>query len=207
MLNLRSFSILIVVIISFLLGISLITYINLNNYINNAKWNKHSSLILKELESILSMVKDAQTAHRGYELTGDSSFLDPYINKREFALQRTTALDSLLLGDEVQLARQDRLHELIKKQFNITDEILTRRKEDSGVDRYGMNLLIFDEENMTQIRKVVNNMITREYKLLDQRTSGGVNLSYIVPLLLLLSFISAVAALSYFILQLYKNIK
>jgi len=207
MTSLRSLSILTVLVIVFLLVISAITYKSLNDFINDAKWVNHASLVLKELESIKSSIKDAQTAHRGYELTGDSTFLEPYYDTRSTVFSKIKDIDSLLLGYKIQQARLDTLHRLIEKQFNITDEILTRRKDESGLDRYGMNLIIFDEENMNKIRAVVKRMTAEENQLLKDRTSARNRSSYITPVFILLSFVSAGLALAYLFTQLYRTIK
>lgn len=207
MTSLRSLSILTVLVIVFLLVISAITYKSLNDFINDAKWVNHASLVLKELESIKSSIKDAQTAHRGYELTGDSTFLEPYYDTRSTVFRKIKDIDSLLLGYKIQQARLDTLNALIEKQFNITDEILTRRKDESGLDRYGMNLIIFDEENMNKIRTVVKRMTAEENQLLKERTSARNRSSYITPVFILLSFVSAALALAYLFTQLYRTIK
>ncbi len=207
MTSLRSFSILFVIVIAFLLAMSIFTYISLNNFSSDAKWVSHASLVLKDLESIISSVKDAQTAHRGYELTGDSSFLKPYNDIRSTVYDKINNADSLLLGHIVQRQRLDSLQKLVEKQFRITDEILTRRKTESGLDRYGMNLIVFDEENMTKIRELVMRMSKTEEELLNTRTSQQNRSGVIAPIFLLISFISATTALSYLFLQLFKTIK
>src|SRR5262249_9077294 len=38
----------------------------------------HSYAVLAELEDVLSLLKDAETGQRGYLLTGDESYLQPY---------------------------------------------------------------------------------------------------------------------------------
>lgn len=205
--SLRSYSILFVIVITFLLAMSIFTYISLNNFRSDAKWVNHTSIVLKDLEGILSSVKDAQTAHRGYELTGDSSFLKPYNDIRGTIFNKIEDVDSLLLDHEGQRKKLDSLKKLIERQFSITDEILTRRKSESGLDRYGMNLIVFDEENMIKIRQLVLNMSTAEEQILRERTSEQNRSGVVAPVFLLISFISATTALSYLFLQLFKTIK
>jgi len=205
--SLRSISILITAIITFLLIISIVTYKSLNDFISDARWVNHASLVLKELEAVTSAVKDAQTSHRGYELTADSSYLVPYLSTRSTVLEKVEDIDSLLLGYEVQQQRLDTLNQLISKQFRITDEILTRRKEGGGLDRYGVNLIKFDEENMNKIRGLADRMAAEEEALLKIRTTERNRASEVTPLFILVSFVAAVIALSYLFIQLYRTIK
>ena len=38
----------------------------------------HTNAVLGQLESVLSSLTDAETAQRGYLLTGQAAYLDPY---------------------------------------------------------------------------------------------------------------------------------
>ncbi len=44
---------------------------------------KHASLVLSEANDLLSFLKDAETGQRGYLLTGDETFLQPYLVVRK----------------------------------------------------------------------------------------------------------------------------
>ena len=65
-------------VIVFLIAVSLFTYRNLNNYTSEVKATRHSSRVLKTLEITLSSLKDAEIGQRGYQLTRDTSYLEPY---------------------------------------------------------------------------------------------------------------------------------
>jgi CHASE3 domain sensor protein len=43
-----------------------------------SRWVEHTHKVLLELETTLSVVKDAETGQRGYLLTGDKRYLEPY---------------------------------------------------------------------------------------------------------------------------------
>ena len=65
-------------IVLVLTTVSILTYRNLNNYIEEVKQFRHSNRVLQVLEEVFSIVKDAETGHRGYQLTRDTLFLTPY---------------------------------------------------------------------------------------------------------------------------------
>ena len=48
-----------------------------------AKARKHTFLVLSRAENLLSELKDAETGQRGYLLTGDEAFLEPYFAVRD----------------------------------------------------------------------------------------------------------------------------
>jgi len=58
--------------------IAAISYRNAYLLIENDAWVAHSHQVRIELADLLSQLKDAETGQRGYLLTGDESYLDPY---------------------------------------------------------------------------------------------------------------------------------
>ena len=62
---------------------SLASYISINNLINNSQMVRNSNKIIKDLDNLLSLVKDAETGQRGYLLTGNQAFLAPYTKAKE----------------------------------------------------------------------------------------------------------------------------
>jgi diguanylate cyclase (GGDEF)-like protein/PAS domain S-box-containing protein len=48
-----------------------------------AEARRHTYLILNRAENLLSELRDAETGQRGYSLTGDEAFLEPYLEVRD----------------------------------------------------------------------------------------------------------------------------
>ncbi|WP_414586559.1 sensor histidine kinase [Scytonema sp. PCC 10023] len=71
---------------------SLVSYRNIRRLIENQRSVTHTHEVLTELEQTLSTLKDAETGQRGYLLTGNENYLQPY--QRAIA-QISTAIDSL----------------------------------------------------------------------------------------------------------------
>ncbi|HEX5170173.1 MAG TPA: CHASE3 domain-containing protein [Cyclobacteriaceae bacterium] len=157
-------------IVVLLLTMSYITYRNLNNYMNEVKWVRHSNGVLRQLAVILSEIKDAETGHRGYQLTGDSSFLRPYYNTLNSIRDDRAKLDSLIDNNEIQKAYADSLNFLIHKQFNVIETILKNEKSSGrSWDQFEVGLLKLGKENMDKIRYVVGKMEDAEEAILQER--------------------------------------
>ncbi|WP_324288539.1 CHASE3 domain-containing protein [Pedobacter sp. SL55] len=68
------------------LGISLLllivsstaSYISIKNLIKSADLVVESNAIINDVDNVVSMLKDAETGQRGFLLTGNTVFLDPY---------------------------------------------------------------------------------------------------------------------------------
>jgi PAS domain S-box-containing protein len=77
---LRRFSVIagFALLVLLLIGNSLITKRQLDVQVENEAWVLHSRQVLYELQRVESLLVDAETGQRGYLLTGDSNYLEPY---------------------------------------------------------------------------------------------------------------------------------
>jgi methyl-accepting chemotaxis protein len=76
-----------------LLLVAVVSYRNTYNLIENDSWVSHTHQVRTEIADLLSEVKDAETGQRGYVITGDDSYLEPYQSATGGAIKRT--LDDL----------------------------------------------------------------------------------------------------------------
>ncbi len=181
-----------------LVGVSLITYWNVNGYLEEVKWVRHSNIVLAQIEKVLSTVKDAETGHRGYQLTQDSVFLRPYKSSLQSISDELKVLDSLFLGEEKQKQRGDSLRLLIEKQYRIITTILENEElSNRFMDRYETNLLIVGRENMDRIRGVCKRIGDHEREVLQARLSQEYNLKNVAPITLLLYGFVAIAVAAF----------
>ncbi|MBL4677114.1 MAG: CHASE3 domain-containing protein [Mucilaginibacter sp.] len=61
-----------------LITVSLVSWLTLNSLINSNSAVVHSSEVMQKLEQLLSTMKDAETGQRGYLLTGQAKYLEPF---------------------------------------------------------------------------------------------------------------------------------
>ncbi|HZX59515.1 MAG TPA: CHASE3 domain-containing protein, partial [Mucilaginibacter sp.] len=62
----------------FLISISAASYISIHNLFESSDLVAHSNQVIQKLEYTISIMKDAETGQRGYLLTGNAVFLEPY---------------------------------------------------------------------------------------------------------------------------------
>lgn len=65
-------------VVVLLLGIALASWVNTRRLWDEAANVEHTQTVLATLESVLSTAKDAETGQRGFLLTGEPHYLDPY---------------------------------------------------------------------------------------------------------------------------------
>src|SRR5438552_13285963 len=63
--------------------VGLISYLSVVALNENAAWVEHTREVLNGLESMLAAATDSETAERGYVITGDEGYLDPYRQSAE----------------------------------------------------------------------------------------------------------------------------
>ena len=65
-------------VILFFIATGYVSYTNTRILNRNAKLVTHTHEVIKGLDELLSLLKDAETGQRGYLLTGDILYLQPY---------------------------------------------------------------------------------------------------------------------------------
>ncbi|HEX7718551.1 MAG TPA: sigma 54-interacting transcriptional regulator [Woeseiaceae bacterium] len=80
------------------------------------------------LEELVSHLKDAQRGERGYVLTGDDRFLEPYHQALAEIDSEIADLQELIRDNADQTARLDALRPLIDQSLNKMDEVIAARQ-------------------------------------------------------------------------------
>ena len=146
-----------------LVAVSLIMYQNLNNYIIENRLISHSKEIIITAELVLSSVKDAETGQRGFLLTHDSLFLQPYQTAIAQLPGQLTVLDSLVHNNASQLQNVKTLKTLIKNRFAILETVLSSIGQNAAsMTNSQRNLLDQGKRHMDAIRAEIKEMIDEE---------------------------------------------
>ena len=108
------------------------------------------------------LVVDLETGIRGFTLTTQGRFLQPYTNARRVLPSRIAALQSLLRGDSQQLARAERLEQRINEYVeDYAERILVIVGETPEIARQGL----FEEESKRrtdEIRRLFTQFLATE---------------------------------------------
>ena len=126
-----------------------------------AESRKHSFEVLSHADAFLSALKDAETGQRGYALTGDESFLEPYLAVRAGVIGQLRELRQLTLIDKAQKHLATVAPLVDAKLANLARVIELRRNHDlvavsaivkSGQGRQLMDLIRAEMTAFTQIQ-------------------------------------------------------
>lgn len=146
-------------------------YVNrsLENSIEDSIWVSHTHEVIETLEETLSALKDAETAERGYVITGNESYLQPYYSARNSASNALGRLDELTRGNALQQQNLARLRQAVGKKLDRVDAIIDTRRNrggDAATDAVNTGL---GKRLMDEAREIDTVMINEERRLLDIR--------------------------------------
>ncbi len=139
---------------------------NVANY-----WVKHTNQVLTQSEKTLSIIKDAETGQRGYLLTGDKTYLEPYN-------QATTKIDEYV--QKLQKLTADNPHQqrritILKQQIDTKLAELKQTvelREKQGFEAASSVVLSGKgKQYMDKIRQTISEIQQEENNLLDYRTT------------------------------------
>ncbi|WP_247236614.1 response regulator [Telluribacter sp. SYSU D00476] len=176
---------------------SVASYISIRNLLYSSDLVTQTNTIIKELDAIVLAAKDGEAGQRGYLLTHDKRYLDPYNESRERALQSYRRVEALVGDNEDQQRSAASLRALLDKRFNILQDVIFRY-ESTG------QLPLADLESgrttMVQLRAVIDEMASRERDLLASRTDELKQFSTTTPIFIVIASLLAilVTAVSFF---------
>ncbi len=163
------------VILAFSIGLILFgvvgiaAYINTQGLIEHNKRMAHTNDVLENLEGVLSTLKDAETGQRGFILTGQDRYLEPYSQAAGAMQDRLAALTDLTADNPKQQAAIGRLKSLISVKLAELQQTVDLRR-DSGTEA-AMQVILTDRGRkiMDEIRGLVSQMEEREQQLLQKQ--------------------------------------
>ena len=146
------------------------SYHNANLLIDTERWVTHTHQVRTELADLLSELKDAETGQRGYLLTGEESYLEPY--KGALTTIKTTFDDvkKLTLDNPNQQRRLAAIGSLIESKLAELKQTIDLRRT-QGLDA-ALKVVLTNEGKtyMDQMRNFVAEADQEEQSLLERRS-------------------------------------
>uniref|UniRef100_UPI002FF8E484 response regulator n=1 Tax=Nostoc sp. TaxID=1180 RepID=UPI002FF8E484 len=150
--------------------IGLISYQSTNELIKTSRQENHTYQVLSQLEDLNLQVTNAETGQRGYIITGEQRYLEPYNAAIQVLNQKVEELQRLTADNPNQQSRLDTLQSLIAQKQAELKETIDLRQNQSFEAAQKVVLTDRGKQLMTEIRKVIQAMKTEENKLLKQRS-------------------------------------
>jgi hypothetical protein len=142
----------------------------------------HSYKIQIKLEQLLSYIKDAETGQRGYIISRDTIFLQPYNTARQRVEIPYSELKLLTSNNARQYFNLDSLLVLINLRFTLLANSLKIVSEDGSNQKRLDENLIRGKRVMDLLRKHTNKMIDLEVSYFEDHEKKYAHELYFTPL-------------------------
>lgn len=152
-----------------LVGVGIVSYRSLSELVEASNQAAYSYKVIENLEKLFSQIKDAETGNRGYVITGQEPYLEPYYSAIQSVDKQVLDLRRLTVADLSQQRRLDLLEPLIAQRLALSKQIVELRKN-KGFETARQAVLTGRGRNlMDQIRQLIRDMENAESAVLTQR--------------------------------------
>jgi CheY-like chemotaxis protein len=151
---------------------AVLTYATLTRRQASADQATHAQQVIRQLGALLSSATDAETGQRGYLLTGDESYVEPYTNASANAPAQLAALQQLVVDLPNQAARLDALRGLVTEKLALVGETIEMRRAGRTAEALSLVRSERGKQLMDRLRATVADMEADEQQRLDTRQTA-----------------------------------
>lgn len=164
-----------ILLIFFLVGS--ISYHSTIQLTEAAQWRTHTYEVLNKLSILLSALQDAETGQRGYVITGEESYLEPYQAATHDTDKLQLQLKQLTADNPAQQQRLEKLAPLIAEKLSELQGTIDLRRNKGFAAAHDAIGTGKGKATMDDIRGVVRDMADDENDLLGKRDEEASNSS------------------------------
>lgn len=156
-----------------------VSYVTLDNLVAANRRLAESEQTIKLLSELRVSLIDAETGQRGFIITGEERYLEPYSSARPVITTKLKELARLTAEDTEESARVASLEPLIGKKFDELGSVIAARR-DHGLPA-ATSLVQADQSKvlMDRIRRVIDEIQNKEEILLASRSAESEFNAYI----------------------------
>ena len=178
-----------------MMALAWISYSSIGELRSTSHWVSHTHEVLGQLERVSSELKDAETGQRGYLITGEDRYLEPYNSARTSAEEAVANLRDLTSDNPAQQKRIDDLTPLIDAKFAELQETIDLRRTEGFEASREVVRSDRGKATMDDIRTILDEMVAEEQALLESRDAKSADMAgWVFSLIALLSVLALVVS-------------
>lgn len=178
------------------------SFLSIRSLIDSNNWVNHTQQVIYALNNGSSLVVDAQTAMRGYLLTGSSEFLDQYNVSRERAEDYFNELDSMTADNAFQ---RNNLRELKALRQEFYNYLALRISEKTAGAAYNPEDILRGKTTMANMRTIIKRMEVHEQSLLKGRLENARDYGTYSIILIIAAAVIALLISSVFFIRILRD--
>ena len=149
--------------------VAVISYFSLIGLNENAAWVEHTHEVLGRLQLLLGAITDSESAERGYVITGDESYLEPYRQSAQIVEIQGRRLHELMADNGPQQQRIDSVVLLVTDRLAELRSVIELRKIQGFAAAQSRILTGKGKRFHDRIRELINQLSAVEMSLLKER--------------------------------------
>ncbi len=147
-----------------------LSYRQVRSYLESDHWVEHTHAVLDQIKAVQTTVTHAETAQRGFCITGDAYFLQPFQADSKSLPVLVDGLGALVADNTAQAARVVTLRADVTEKLDAANEYIALRQR-LGVASLGPQYYNKRGRNaMEAIVKVVDALTAEETRLMQERS-------------------------------------
>lgn len=187
--------------------ISAVTFKHINLLNKSATWVKHSYDVNLELERLFSYLKDSETGQRGFLITRDSTFLEPYIQAKEKINRSFSIVKNYTKNDPAQENNLRKLQLYINKRQNYLSLTLHLSLKKDLNDKDLKEKLLVGKNTMDSVRSQINTMILLEKETLKSRELSYNDTIKVTPIFIYITLLITLVLISISYIRINRDLE
>ncbi len=178
------------------------SYSSIRNLMDSSQWVDHTDSVLIKIDRVHSLLRDAESAQRGYLLTGDIDFQPATDVVQSQVTQVVDSIETMTSDNPRQTANIGELKRYVFQPLPLLQKMIDQKKADNTVNA---ELLLKTHEYMTEIRRVLQRMSDEEHRLMADRMISVRKYSAYTPVLIVTAAVLSLLITIFFYGRVYRD--
>jgi len=152
-----------------IIAVGIVAYRSTTELVDTADWVAHTHKVQFAVSQLLNTLTDAETGQRGFILTGEERYLQPYQAAIRDVDRRLQEVHDLTIDNRSEQVRLASLQPLVAAKLAELSETITLRQQKGESAAVQVVLTDRGKNAMDQIRRIAAEMDSEESELLRQR--------------------------------------
>ena len=190
----------------FLLVIGVFSYVSVNSIDNTTHLVDHTYQVITSVNQVTATLINAETGERGYVITGDASYLEPYNSAQASLDSEIKTLRDLTSDNPTQQQNIDVLQKLAADKMALNATTIQLRTTQGFEAAQTAVLANTGKTIMDNIRTTITGMLNTEQTLLAARLASQVNTVNTTRIVIIAGAIIAILAMIVIGILIVRNI-
>lgn len=168
---------------------SVASYMSIRNLLESSEQVEHTNSVIRGLDKVVTQLINAETGQRGYLLTGEENFLQPYQGAIEEAKEAITEVKGLTSDNLSQQQSLNQLQIIVTSRLSMLQKLIGKKQRGQQVTPEELQQ---GKQYMDQARLVIAEMVDRENKLLAERTTQMNKFAGYTPMLIVIAAVLSI---------------